>query len=126
MTFWLLSSPVAAPHHMRHHGPIAALRQLAAATPPVELTPEESGAFAARSAHFFRRHQPRMSPHTKRTTLVSAERATREELSRLWRERERTDVEREPSLAVIPRFFVPKNRSFAAAPSSASPDVWRS
>jgi serine/threonine-protein phosphatase 2A regulatory subunit B'' len=108
---------------MRHHGPIAALRQLAAATPPVELTPEESGAFAARSAHFFRRHQLCMSPHTKRTTLVSAERATREELSRLWRERERTDVEREPSLAVIPRFFVPKNRSFAAAPSSAAIDA---
>ena len=50
---------------------------------------------------------------------MRAERLTREELTKLWRERERAAAEQEPSLAAIPRFYVPKNRVVASAPSSA-------
>lgn len=48
-----------------------------------------------------------------------AEREVRAELAKIWREREQNELRLEPSLAEVPRFFVPKGApSGSAAPSA--------
>ena len=54
---------------------------------------------------------------------LSAERETRLELAKLWRERELAEAKHQPSLAEIPRFFVQKTPTAGAqgGPSSSRP-----
>lgn len=51
------------------------------------------------------------------------ERETREHLTKLWRKQELAAAQLEPSLASIPRFFVPKAKSAAGAPSTQQCDA---
>ena len=53
-----------------------------------------------------------------RLPFAHAEHETRAALSKLWREKEESEVRRDPSFAAIPRFFVPKSKPPAGAPSA--------
>ena len=49
-----------------------------------------------------------------------SERQTREHLARIWKERAAKEAARDPSLATIPRFYVPKSKAGGAASAPAA------
>ena len=55
-----------------------------------------------------------------RKTAEEQEHETRAELTRIWQEKESADAARDPSLAEIPRFFVPRKVAPVGAPSAST------